>query len=173
MVITLIGMPGAGKSCMGKILARRFKLKFLDGDKLIEQVTGRELHNIIAEDGIDGFKRIEEEVLLSIDEDDIVFAPGGSAVYYDSVMRKFRERGPVVYLYITPEVLTKRLGDYSKRGIVLKEGDTLADLYAERAPLFEKYADLTISCNGTAYSKYRSILINKIESIIAKENANE
>ncbi len=162
-------MPGAGKSCMGKIIARRFKMKFLDGDKLIEQVTGRELHSIITEDGRDAFKKLEEEILLSVDEDNIVFAPGGSAVYYDSVMQKFKQRGPVVYLYITPEVLTERLGDYSKRGIVLKDGYTLVDLYRERAPLFEKYADFTVSCNGSAYSRYRAILIDKLEALM-KQN---
>ena len=168
MVITLIGMPGAGKSCMGKILAKRFHKKFLDGDRLIEQIEGKALHELISEHGLEGFKRIEEQTLLSIEDDDIIFSPGGSAVYYDSVMQQFKERGIIVYLYIAPDTLERRLGDYSKRGIVLKDGQTLADLYHERAPLFEKYADVTVDCNGTAYSRYRANLIAKVGKLIAE-----
>ena len=162
MTITLIGMPGVGKSCMGRALSRVFQLKTIDGDKLIEKNTGRELHEIISTDGLDKFKKIEEEVLLSINGDGLVISPGGSAVYYPSVMEHFKSLGPVVYLYASPEVLTARLGDFSKRGVVLEEGMTLYDLYLERKPLYEKYADIIIDCDGECYEKYQKRLFDAV-----------
>ncbi len=162
MTVTLIGMPGVGKSCMGKVLARRMRLKLIDGDKLIEMNTGRELHEIISSEGLEGFKKIEEEVLLSISGDGLVVSPGGSAVYYEAVMEHFKSLGPVIYLYASPEVLAARLGDFSKRGVVLEDGMTLADLYRERAPLYEKYADIIIDCNGEEYPKYHTRLFNAL-----------
>lgn len=163
MTITLIGMPGAGKSCMGRALSRKLKMKMIDGDRLIESRTGKKLHQIISEVGLDGFKKIEEETLLSINEDNIIISPGGSAVYYDSVMQHFKKMGIVIYIYVGADMLIKRLGDFSKRGIVLKEGQTIDDLFAERAPLLEKYADIKINCNGTAYPAYQSEAIRKIK----------
>ena len=169
MTVTLIGMPGAGKTCMGKALARKLKMKVVDGDRLIEERMGKKLYEIIDEVGLDGFKKIEEEVLLSINEDNIIISPGGSAVYYDGVMQHFKKNGLVVYLYVSPETLLVRLGDFSKRGIVLKEGQTIKDLYDERAPLMEKYADITINCNGTAYGKYQKTALMQIEKRMPKE----
>jgi len=162
MTVTLIGMPGVGKSCMGRVLSRALRLKTVDGDKLIEKRTGRELHEIISTDGLDGFKKIEEETLLSIKGDGLVISPGGSAVYYPSVMEHFKSLGPVVYLYASPEVLTERLGDFSKRGVVLGEGMTLNDLYLERKPLYERYADIVIDCDGDSYEKYQKRLLDAI-----------
>ncbi len=166
MTVTLIGMPGAGKTCMGKALSRKLKMKVIDGDKLIERRIGKKLHAIISEEGLDVFKRIEEETLLSIDEDNIIISPGGSAVYYDSAMCHFKKKGIVVYLYVSPETITKRLGDFSKRGIVLKDGQTINDLYNERAPLMEKYADITINCDGNSYTKYQNELINEVKKYL-------
>ena len=163
MTVTLIGMPGAGKTCMGKALARKLKMKVIDGDRLIEERMGKNLHEIIDELGLEGFKKIEEEVLLSIKEDNIIISPGGSAVYYDNVMKHFKSNGVVVYLYVSPETLLSRLGDFSKRGIVLEEGKTIKDLYKERAPLLEKYADITVNCNGTAYGRYQKTAFEQIQ----------
>jgi len=163
MTITLIGMPGAGKTCMGKALSRKLNMKVIDGDKLIEQRTGKKLHEIITDVGLEGFKKIEEETLLSINEDNIIISPGGSAVYYESVMEHFKKMGIVLYIYVSPKVLIDRLGDFSKRGIVLKEGQTINDLFAERTPLMEKYADIKINCNGSAYSYYQREAIEKIK----------
>ena len=168
MTITLIGMPAVGKSCMGRAIAKKFDLKLVDGDKVIEQTEGRKLQTIMDEEGLDGFKAIEEKVLLTIDDEDIVFTPGGSAVYYPSVMEKFKERGIVVYLYASAEVISNRLVDFSKRGVVLKKEMTMQDLYNERAPLFEKYADITVSCNGTDFPKYRAVAIRKIQKYLEK-----
>lgn len=165
MTITLIGMPAAGKSCMGRHLSKKLKMKVIDGDRLIEQVTGRKLQEIIDDDGLEGFKAIEEKILLTINEDDVIISPGGSAIYYDSVMRHFKSRGIVVYLYVSPETIISRLGDFSKRGVVLQSGQTINDLYLERAPLLEKYADITINCDGNAFPKYHAELLDKISKI--------
>ena len=165
MTITLIGMPAAGKSCMGRHLSKKLKMKVIDGDRLIEQVTGRKLQEIIDDDGLEGFKAIEEKILLTINEDDVIISPGGSAIYYDSVMRHFKSRGIVVYLYVSPETIISRLGDFSKRGVVLQPGQTINDLYLERAPLLEKYADITINCDGNAFPKYHAELLDKISKI--------
>ena len=166
MTIMLVGMPAVGKSCMGRALAKKFNMKLVDGDKVIERTTGRKLQQIMDEDGLEGFKKIEEEVLLSIKDDNIIFTPGGSAVYYPAVMKQFKESGIVVYLYASAEVISNRLVDFSKRGVVLKKGMTMLDLYNERAPLFEKYADITVSCDGTAFSKYKHDAIKKIENYL-------
>ena len=173
MVITLIGMPASGKTCMGKTLAQKLHMKVIDGDKLIESIHGKKLHEIIDEVGLEGFKKIEEETLLSINEDNIIVTPGGSAVYYESFMKKSKERGPVVYLYASPETLLIRLGDFSKRGIVLPEGFTIKDLYNERAPLFEKYADIIVDCDGLAYSKYRYRTVSAVKAYIEKYKSAE
>ena len=162
MVITLIGMPASGKTCMGKILSQKLHMRVIDGDRLIESRYGKKLHQIIDEHGLEGFKKIEEETLLTVNEDNIVFTPGGSAVYYPAVMEHFKKSGIVVYLYASAETISNRLVDFSKRGVVLKEGMTMQDLYNERAPLFEKYADVTVNCDGTAFAKYRHEAIKKI-----------
>lgn len=164
MTITLIGMPGSGKTCMGKALSRKLGMRVVDGDHLIENNTGRKLQNIIDEDGLEEFKRIERETLLSINEDNIIVTPGGSAIYYDDVMNHFKSLGIVVYLYVGTENLLKRLGDYSKRGIVLKPGQTILDLFNERRPLLEKYADIKVNCDGSFYSFYQKDAIRQIQS---------
>ena len=173
MVITLIGMPASGKTCMGKILSQKLHMKVIDGDRLIESRYGKKLHEIIDEHGLEGFKKIEEETLLSIDEDNVIVSPGGSAVYYDAFMKKSKSRGPVVYLYAGAETLLERLGDFSKRGIVLPEGFTIKDLLNERAPLFEKYADITINCDGRAFSRYRYVTLSAVKKYIATHGSKE
>ena len=162
MTITLIGMPAVGKSCLGRHLSKKLNMKVIDGDRLIEQITGRRLQSIIDEDGLDAFKKIEEEVLLSINEDNVIIAPGGSAVYYESVMEHFKSNGIVVYLYASVETIIERLGDFSKRGVALRPGQTIHDLYLERVPLLEKYADVTINCDGNAFGRYHAEAIEKI-----------
>lgn len=168
MNITLIGMPASGKSCMARYLSKKLKMKTIDGDRLIERVTGRELQEIIDNDGLDEFKRIEEEVLLSIDDDNLIISPGGSAIYYPKAMEHFKERGIIVYLYASVEVIIDRLGDFSKRGVALKPGQTIYDLYNERTPLLEKYADVVVSCDGSAFSKYQADALMKIQEYLLK-----
>ena len=144
MMFTLVGMPGSGKSCMSRALAGKLNLKTLDADRVIEARTGRKLHEIISEDGIEAFRKIEEEILLTINEDNTLLATGGSAVYYEKAMMHFKSVGKVIYLYVSFDTMLKRIGDYSKRGIVMRPDQTIKDLYDERAALYEKYADITV-----------------------------
>lgn len=159
-------MPGCGKSCLGRQIASKLKLKFIDGDKLIEQRYGKKLYEIINEYGMEVFKKIEEETLLSVNDKNAILAPGGSSVYYESVMKHCKSIGKLVYLFVGYEQIKERLGDYSKRGLVLKEGQTLFDLYNERTKLYEKYADITINCNGNDYNKYQESAINVLREYL-------
>ena len=166
MTFTLIGMPGCGKSCLGKAISSKLKFKFIDGDRLIEQRYEKKLYEIINENGMDGFKKIEEETLLSINDDNAILAPGGSAIYYESVIKHCKSIGKLVYLYVGYDQIKERLGDYSKRGVVLKEGQTLLDLYNERTKLYEKHADITINCNGRDFQQYQKNAIEVISEYI-------
>lgn len=170
MTFILIGMPGVGKSCMGKILAKKLHMKHIDGDKLIIKRTGMKLHDIINSEGLEGFKEIERETLLSIKDENAIITPGGSAIYYDDVMTHFKSIGKVIYLYAGIPVITERLGDFSKRGVVLKKGNTIKDMFNERIPLLEKYADVKINCNGNNFMKYQYLTLRKMEELIATEN---
>ena len=167
MTFTLIGMPGCGKSCMARSLSRKLKMKYIDGDKLIERTFGKRLWEIIGELGVEGFKEIEEKTLLSINDDNAIIAPGGSSVYYPSVMEHCKKLGKIIYLYCSYEVIEQRLGDFSKRGVVLKENQTLRDLYDERCALYRKYADITVDCSGIAFPKYQARVINAINMLYA------
>ena len=170
-MITFIGMPGAGKSCMSKYVGKKLKMKIVDGDRLIEQRTGRKLQDIIDSDGLEAFKALERETLLSITDDSLIVSPGGSAVYYDDVMQHFKEKGIIVYLYVGFATMKHRLGDYSRRGVVLDPGTTLEDLYNEREPLLRKYADIIINCDGNAFARYHAQTLDKISALLAsKEN---
>ena len=166
MNVILIGMPASGKSCMGRSLSKILKMKNLDTDRLIEQRTGRLLQDIINEDGLNEFKRIEEDVLCSVNGDNLIVSTGGSAVYYEKAMNHFKKIGTVVYLYAGLDTIVKRLGDFSKRGIALKEGQTIEDLYNERCRLYEKYADITVNCDGSAYSKHRDDAVKAIRRLV-------
>ena len=162
MIITLIGMPGSGKSCMGRAVAPKVGMKNIDADRVIEKKHGKKLHEIIAENGLESFKNIEEDVLLSLNEDNTIISTGGSAVYYDKAMQHFKAIGKVVYLRVDLPVLIERLGDFSKRGIAMRPDQTIEDLYNERCALYEKYADVTINCSGKAFPKYHQRLIDII-----------
>ncbi|MBQ9070445.1 MAG: shikimate kinase [Clostridia bacterium] len=165
MILTLIGMPGCGKSCMGRAISRKLGMKNIDGDKLIEHRLGKKLYQIIDEVGLDGFKEIERKTLLSINEDNVVVSPGGSAVYYPDVMEHFKRIGKIIYLYCSYDVIEKRLGDFSKRGVVLRPDQTLRDLYNERVELYKKYADITVDCSGDAYPKYQGRVLSAIKYV--------
>ena len=156
-------MPGAGKSCMGKAIAGKLKLKNLDTDRLIERNDGRRLQTIINEDGLDAFKKLEESTLLSISDDGLLISTGGSAVYYEKAMLHLKTLGPVVYLYTSYETVKKRLGDFSARGVVLAPGQTLKDLYDEREALYKKYADIIINCDGNAFQRYQAELLEALK----------
>ena len=144
--IILIGMPGAGKSTVGVVLAKKLGFAFVDSDLVIQEKEGKLLHEIIAERGVEGFWTVEEAVNVSIEADRTVIATGGSAVYGSRAMEHFRSIGMVVYLKLSLDAIADRLGDLNERGVTLREGQNLIQLYEERAPLYEKYANITIDC---------------------------
>lgn len=146
--IILTGMPGVGKSTIGVILAKELGYQFLDSDLLIQQQEKKLLKDIIAEKGVDGFLAVENQVNASIEAERAVIATGGSAVYGKEAMEHFKRTGIVVYLKCSYDALEKRLGDLKGRGVVLKDGQTLRDIYEERSVLYEKYADLIIVEDG-------------------------
>lgn len=148
--IILIGMPAAGKSTVGVLLAKSLGYRFLDTDILIQEKTGHLLHEIIATDGLDRFLEIESEVLRTLDTAKTVIATGGSAVYGAEAMAHLKKIGHVIYLKIGFDSLTERLGDYVNRGVVLRPSMTLHDLYLERAALYEQYADATVDEDALA-----------------------
>lgn len=146
--ITLIGMPAAGKSTVGVLLAKRLGYSFLDVDILIQEQEGKLLKEIIKEQGLDGFMEVENRVNAAVSASRSVIAPGGSVIYGKEAMENLKSLGLVVYLRISYEELIKRLGDVVDRGVVLKEGMTLKDLYDERCVYFETYADIIIDEEG-------------------------
>lgn len=141
-------MPGAGKSSVGVILAKALGYEFIDTDLVIQHREKRLLCEIIADEGKERFLEIENEVNATLEADKSVIAPGGSAVYGKEAMEHFKEIGTIVYLKLSYQDLKKRLGNLKDRGVVLKEGQTLKDLYDERSELYEKYAEITVDESG-------------------------
>ncbi|MGI6088674.1 MAG: shikimate kinase [Bilifractor porci] len=160
--IILTGMPGVGKSTIGVILAKEIGYRFLDSDLLIQEREKRLLKEIIAEEGIDGFLEIENRVNASIQTENTVIATGGSAVYGAEAMRHFKETGRVVYLHLEYDQLKKRLGDLKDRGVVLREGQTLLDIYKERELLYRQYADLILDETGRDLENTLAELIRQL-----------
>ena len=159
--ITLIGMPGAGKSSIGVVLAKVLGYQFIDSDLLIQKAEKRTLSEIIADEGTEGFKAIENRVNASIQVENTVIATGGSVVYCDEAMQHLKSEGVVVYLKISLELLSRRLGNLKGRGVVLKEGQTLASLYDVRVPLYEKYADIIIDEDNKGIEETLELLKEK------------
>ena len=142
--VILIGMPASGKSTVGVVLAKQLGFDFIDPDLLIQKKYQKKLAQIISEQGNDGFLAIENQVNTDLCVENSVIAPGGSVVYCEEAMAHYKESGVVVYLHISYDKLYQRLTDTKNRGVVLKEGQSLQNLYDERRVLFEKYADITI-----------------------------
>lgn len=146
--IVLIGMPGAGKSTVGVVLAKKLGYRFIDSDLVIQEKYGKLLHELIEEHGIEGFWQIENDVNKGIRVEKAVIATGGSAVYGEEAMGHLREIATVVYLKLSYEEIAERLGDLNARGVTLREGQDLASLFEERVPLYEKYAHIIIECDN-------------------------
>lgn len=144
--LILVGMPGAGKSTLGVLLAKALGKQFIDTDLLIQEREGALLQKIIDERGIDAFLRAEEQTLESLRAEDSVIATGGSAVYSESAMKHLREMGGVIYLEVSFDEIMRRLTNISTRGIAVKKGQDLRGIYEERVPLYKKYADITVEC---------------------------
>ena len=146
--ITLVGMPASGKSTVGVLLAKRLGFSFVDVDILIQEKEKRLLKEIIADVGDDGFMEIENRVNAELEVERSVIAPGGSVIYGKEAMEHLKDISTVVYLKLSYEDVKERLGDLVDRGVVLKNGMSLLDLYNERVPYYEKYADITVDETG-------------------------
>lgn len=146
--IVLIGMPGVGKSTVGVVLAKNMGYSFVDSDLLIQEQEGKLLHEIIEQRGLDGFNEVENRVNAEISVSRSVIATGGSVVYGREAMEHLKQIGTVIYLELSCEELSERLGDLNERGVSIRPGQTLEDLFKERTPLYEKYADITINCKN-------------------------
>lgn len=151
--IILIGMPGSGKTTLGTELSEVLGYGYIDSDSVIVAREGKRLNEIIAEAGREGFLDVEAKVNSELCADRCVIATGGSVIYRDYAMQKLKELGTIVYLKLPYEVIASRLGDLTKRGVALKEGFTLKDLYEERTPLYEKYADVIVALTGETVAK--------------------
>lgn len=146
--IIFIGMPASGKSTVGVVVAKRLGMDFIDTDLLIQKQENRLLREIIAEQGVDAFLEIENQVNRDLEAENAVISPGGSVVYCEEAMRHYQEIGTIIYLKLSFETIQERLKDPKKRGVTLRDGQTLKELYEERIVLFEKYADIIIEEDG-------------------------
>lgn len=142
--VILIGMPGAGKSSVGVVLAKHLGYRFVDSDLVIQEQEGKLLHQLIDEKGLAGFLEVEDRVNASLFFERAVIATGGSAIYGRKGMEHLAASGTIVYLKLGLPAIQERLGDLHERGVALKEGQTLEQLYEERIPYYEQYADLTL-----------------------------
>ena len=160
--IVLIGMPGVGKSTLGVVLAKELGYEFIDADLLIQKREKRLLKEIIAEEGIDGFLKIENDVNAGIQTDKAVISTGGSVIYGAEAMEHLKSIGTVVYLKLDYETLDSRLGSLKGRGVVLKDGQNLKSLYEERVPLYEKYADVIVDEHGLNLEETLESVLNSL-----------
>ena len=146
--ITLIGMPASGKSTIGVLLAKRLGFSFVDVDIVIQDKTGKLLKEIIDEVGTEGFLEVEDQINSELEVRHSVIAPGGSVIYGEKAMAHLKAISTIVYLKLSCEEVEERLGDLKDRGVALKDGMTLRDLYEERIPYYERYADITVDESG-------------------------
>ncbi len=160
--VILVGMPGAGKSTIGVLLAKVLGYEFIDSDLVIQSKEGKLLRDIIAEKGQEGFLKIEENVNCSLKPDKAVIATGGSAIYSEKAMQHFKRIGTVIYIKLSCKNLQERLGNIVRRGVVLKENQTFEDLYEERCPLYEKYADIIVEMENNTIEKSLDLIVEKI-----------
>lgn len=160
--IVLIGMPGAGKSTLGVILAKVLGYQFIDADLVIQERERRLLKDIIIQDGLESFINIENQVNASINTKHSVIATGGSVIYGREAMEHLKEIGTVIYLQLSYKTISNRLGNIRQRGVVLKDGQDLAGLYKERCPLYEKYADIVINCENMDMEETMETIVERI-----------
>ncbi len=155
-------MPGCGKSTVGVILAKTLGMDFIDTDLIIQRTNHDVLQSLIDRYGTDRFREMEEDALLSVNAaGDTVIATGGSAVFCDNGMRHLKENGICVYLRVPCDILTKRLSNIKTRGIAAARGMTIEDIFAERSPYYEKYADISINCMNRSIEEIIGITAEK------------
>ena len=146
--IILIGMPGSGKSTCGVLAAKALLKNFFDTDLLFQGLEEKKLQDIIDDDGIEYFLSAEERAILSLDINATVVATGGSVVYSDKSMEHLKKSGKVIYLHLSYDTMVDRIKNITTRGVVVKEGDSLEDMYNERLPMYQKWADVVINCDN-------------------------
>ncbi len=146
--IVLIGMPGAGKSTVGVVLAKCLGYRFVDSDLVIQEKEGKLLHEIMEERGTAGFLALENEINASLEAERSVIATGGSVIYGKEAMEHLGRIGTLVYLKLSYPTVEERLGDLGERGVAVREGQTLKELYEERIPYYEKYAQIVMDCEN-------------------------
>ena len=163
--IVLIGMPGCGKSTVGVLLAKALGMAFVDTDVVFQAKEGRKLQRIIEEIGIDAFLAREEEAILSLSCNKTVIATGGSVVYGRRAMKRLHENGVVVYIRLPYQEIERRLSNLATRGVTLREGQTLFDLYEERIPLYEKEADVGLDATGLQIEQTVEAIARRMETM--------
>lgn len=146
--IVLIGMPGAGKSTVGVLLAKALSYDFMDTDLVIQKNTGKKLYEIIKEQGMEAFLKLENDTLKTLNVSQTIIATGGSAIFGEEAMAHLAENATIVYIKLSCEEILRRVKNIRTRGIAMKEGKTLEDVYYERIPLYEKYADVVVECDN-------------------------
>ena len=162
--IILIGMPGAGKSTLGVVLAKAMGFDFVDTDLIIQSEQNEKLYRIIEKKGIEEFIRIENETVSSLKAENSVIATGGSVIFGKEAMKNLKNLGTVIYLQVNVKEIEKRLSNIKTRGIVMKSGETVKKIYDERTPLYKKYADITVNCDGMDLEK----TVEKIISFVGE-----
>ena len=171
--LVFIGMPAVGKSTVGIVVAKRLGMKFVDTDLLIQEQERRLLREIIAEEGEDGFLKIENQVNASVNAENAVISPGGSVVYCREAMEHYKKIGTIVYLKASYQTIKKRIRNPKKRGVVLREGQTFRDLYDERVRYFEKYADITVCEDGCRIEETIENVIHAVKKRRKKERTRK
>lgn len=165
--IVLIGMPGAGKSTLGVVLAKILNKGFVDADLVIQGECGKTLQAIIDEVGPEEFIAVENAVLSKLQAENSIVATGGSAIYSDEAMRHLSDLGPIVYLQISYDSLLERLSDLQERGVVMKGGISMSlrDLYDERKPLYDRYADITVDVDDLSITAAARKVASAIDAL--------
>lgn len=166
--IALIGMPGAGKSTVGVVLAKRLGLAFVDTDLLLQRSAGRRLQQILEQEGLPAFRNREEATLLGLQEQASVIATGGSVVYSAAGMAALAEQAHIVWLQLPLAELERRVGDLTSRGIVIESGASFASLFTERQPLYQRYAEQVIEVGGKTLEQVVAELVARLTPLLAE-----
>lgn len=162
--IILIGMPGSGKTTIGTELSEKMGYGYIDSDSVIVAREGKRLNELIEQVGREAFLDIEAKINSELCADRCVIATGGSVIYREKAMEKLKTMGKIVYLKLSLQTIESRLGDLKKRGVAIKEGFTLQDLYAERAPLYEKYADIVVPLDNKTIAEAVDVVMEALEN---------
>lgn len=162
--IVFVGMPASGKSTVGVIVAKVMGMNFIDSDIVIQQRENDKLNELIEEYGIDDFLKREEQALLSINVDNTVIATGGSAIYSDAGMKHLSNNATIIYLKVSLDNLKDRLTDLKARGVVIRPGESIEQMYTTRSVLYEKYADIIVEEKGTSIEDTVCLVMEQLRS---------